>query len=480
MVAHIEERRSTPGSDSPGRSLGALAAGLLVVAAFLLHVGQLAGPFTDGQSGNCGAMFALFARNAEALGWSQTWGVPVVNPVAPSVVDEAIFYTHHPPGLAWLVQLSGRIAPEVETGARIVALLLTLAAALLAADLLARLSGRTAGLVAGLLLLGLPAGHHHGLLVNYETAAVPGLLLLVRALVLSRGAPLAAGALAALLDIGALWPLALAWIRSPRGRWWRAVGGASLVLVSLAVLHRARAPASLAETLGQALGTTALSPAFSAAAWVRAAAVDLPTLYGVGLLLAPIGLVLTTRAIRRPLVLLAGSGLANVVVFAQHATGHEHFWLLLAPFVAVGSAAALVPVGAGPGRRRLGLGLAAVVLAVSALQAVDEYDVRRRTSQVDRATAFAAVTDTESVHVFPGGVPLVFLQRAARHVVAFSVTDARSARQVAASYAALVGAHDAPVLVVVPAGEPAPTWVESLGPGETRGGFVFRELPVGD
>src|SRR5262249_11378681 len=156
-----------------------------VVVGVALHAARLTGPFTDGQTGNCGAMFALFARNEHALGGLlATHGVPIVNPVPPRSLAEAEFYTHHPPGLPWAVMLAGRLPVGIETAGRLVALLARLATALLLADLAARLAGWRAALAAGVFALALPAGLHEGLLVNYETVAVPGALLLFRALLL--------------------------------------------------------------------------------------------------------------------------------------------------------------------------------------------------------------------------------------------------------------------------------------------------------
>ncbi|MHC5212761.1 MAG: hypothetical protein ACYTG2_18790, partial [Planctomycetota bacterium] len=77
---------------------------MLVALGLALHVGDLGGPFPDGQQGNCGAMFAIFARNEHAVGGLlATRGVPIVNPVPPASIEHAAYYTHHPPGLPWLV-----------------------------------------------------------------------------------------------------------------------------------------------------------------------------------------------------------------------------------------------------------------------------------------------------------------------------------------------------------------------------------------
>ena len=67
-------------ADTDRAGLGARAGLVLALLVLALHVPDLGGPFRDGQRGNCGAMFALFARNAGALGWVETGGVPVVNP----------------------------------------------------------------------------------------------------------------------------------------------------------------------------------------------------------------------------------------------------------------------------------------------------------------------------------------------------------------------------------------------------------------
>ena len=257
------------------------AAAMLVLLGVLLHGPQLAGPFTDGLSGDCGAMFSVMARNTERLGWRGL--CPAINTAPPEPGELVDHYNHHPPGLPWMVFLATRLPVQAETAARLVALLLTLATVLLLADLATRLSGPAAGGAAGLLALLAPAGWHHGLLVNYETAALPPMLLLVRALVLQRGPTALAAAWGALSDWIAVAPLLLV-----RGVTWRrrvpAALAAGAVLAGSFVLGRLFAPGSPGETLAQARLASFLNPAFDGGAWVANVGRFLAALFGCALL----------------------------------------------------------------------------------------------------------------------------------------------------------------------------------------------------
>lgn len=472
---------SAPGlAGRPG--LGRGPALLLVLVALALHLPRVAGPFTDGQHGNCGAMFGLMVRNAQALGWVETLGVPVLNPVPPGPDDPWVTYTHHPPGLPWAVELAALLPGSVESGARLVALLLTLAAALLLADIGARLAGRRAALAAGLTFLLMPAGLHHGLLVNYETAALPGLLLLTRALVLGLGSPVLAALVAGLGDWVALLPIGLVLRGVPARRWWSAALTGGLLVLAVFVHGRAFAPASHAETLGQALAATFLGPSFDAGAWLTRMGEHLTVLYGPVLLPALAGLVLVGRRhppLRRILLVLLAVGLLNVVLFAHHATSHEHFSLVLAPWVALSAATVLFPrdTAARPG----GLTAAAllvIVLLLGLWDARGRWPARRQTLNAERAQALAAVADDERLHLFPEGVPLVFLHAAARHAWAYPVADLEGARDAAAAYARRFVARPLPAVVVLDDQAPVPAWLQALGPGRVEGPFRVWDVPT--
>lgn len=477
--------RATAHPEPQGRpGLGRTSAALLVLVALALHGPRLAGPFTDGQHGNCGAMFALMARNASALGWLETRGVPVLNPVPPAPGDPWVTYTHHPPGLPWAVELASQLPGPIETTSRLVALALTLAAALLLADLAARLAGRRAALAAGLTFLLMPAGVHHGLLVNYETAALPGMLWLLRSLVLGLGSPVWAALAAGLADWVALVPLAFLVRGTPAGRWWRAALTGALLVVAVFVHGRAFAPGSHAETLGQALAATFLGPAFDPAAWLTRLGQHLASLYGLALLPALAGLALVRRRhppLRRLLLVLLLTGLVNVVLFAHHATSHEHFALLLAPWVALSTATVLFPrdAVARPGGS-LGAVLLLVVLVAGLWSARRELPARTGVHQAARADALAAVSGTERLHLLPEGVPLVFLERAARHVWAYPVGSLEAAREARAAYARRFVAAPLPAVVVLDEGAPVPAWVAALGPGRSEGRFRLWDLPADD
>jgi len=469
---------ATPDREPSGlRTPACLLLGLVAAALF---VPRLAGPFTDGQQGNCGAMFAIMERNARALGWAATWGVPVLNPVPPAATGPLETYSHHPPGLPWAVMLAGSLPWTIETTSRLVALVLTLCSCWLLADLGARLAGARAGVVAGLLMLLLPAGLHHGLLVNYETITLPALLYLLRLLTLGRGHALVAGLFAGLADWIALLPLLLV-LRTPRRRRLIAAAGGLAVIAGTFALAHSVTPTSTGETLFQALEATFLGSHFVVSAWVEALGRHLWTLYSLAIVPAALAVVLlprTTAALRQVLLVLLGCGVSNIVVFAHHSTSHEHFSLLLLPYVALSTATLLFPGSAGT-RPRPALATAATVLllAAAAVQTHDAWPGRHRTWQAERADALADVSDHGSLHLFPEGAPLVFLHRAERHVWPGPVSDLPSARSAVIAFGQRFGPPDLPVRVVVDADTEPPAWLAAFGPGERHGRFQMWDLP---
>jgi len=468
----------------PGLTRGRIA--LIAVLALALHVGGLAGPFTDGQNGNCGAMFALFARNVQALGFFATHGVPVVNPVPPAGVADAEFYSHHPPGLPWLVMLSSLLPLDIEPAARLVALLATLATALLLADLATRLAGRHAGLAAAVLALALPAGLHHGLLVNYETLAMLAMLALLRGILLERPRTWLLAALAALADYVALLPLVLAVRVPPRRLWWAAVAAAMVVLCAGALLARSARPAAVGDVLAQGLATTFLAPDFHAAEWLAAMREHLLALYGWALLPALVALGLLSRRsalLQRALLALLAIGVLNVTLFARHATGHEHFSLLLLPYVVLATATLLFPreQAASP-PAAVGTLLLVVVLTLSWQQFRSETPTRASTIQARLADSLrlATTTASDTIYVRPSGAGFVFLQRCERYVVPGGATSYAAAEQAARAYAERFNLDLATFAVAIAPGESAPEWTRSpdMPEGVARLGWHFIERPL--
>ncbi len=471
-MAILESMESETTLDAgPPRSLLAV----LLAATVLLHVFGLGGPLHDGQRGNCGAMFSLFARNVEAVGWASSGGVPIVNPVPPAPDVTKVFYTHHPPGLPWLVNVAAMVAGEAIVSARIVALLLTLCSVWLLADIVTRAAGPAAGLAAGALLAALPSGWHHGVLVNYETVALPALLLVVRVTVLGRGSPWLAGALAGLTDFIALVPLLLA-PRSlvdggERGRLWRRTLAAGVFMVlAWALAARQVAPGSLVETLHQALRTTPFAPDFTWTLWRDAAHSHLGSLYGWALAPGALGLLTLpwqTPRLRRLLLTLVGVGAFNVLVFGRHAIGHEHFWLILSPGIAT-AVAICIPAKTSRSAGLVRTIIVVAVLSISAWQALGEREARSQTRQSALGSDLAALTPPQTgrarptIYVAPRGVPLVFLSASARYAANQPVSDRPSARAVADALRARLGLAEGDVMLVVPNDEQTPEWALAL------------------
>ncbi|MGQ0553704.1 MAG: hypothetical protein ACT4PU_10850 [Planctomycetota bacterium] len=459
----------------------------LVSAVVLLsQVPRLGGAFTDGQSGNCGAMFALFARNEQALGgWMATRGLPVLDPVPPPSLEQAQVYTHHPPGLPWLIMAAARLPLPIETASRCVALALFLCTCLLAADLTARLAGQRTGLAAGLLCALLPAGLHDGLLVNYETAALPALLLLTRSLVAGTGSPWMAGLAAALTDFVALLPLAWGWLASPRRRWLVASLAGAATTIVLWLWTAAVAPGAPGAALGQALGASFLAPEFRWAAWLAAMGAHLTTLYGWALVPAVLSLLLIGRRSvlqRRALLWLVATGVLNVTLFARHAIGHEHFSLLLLPAVAIGTALLLAPSDeATSPSSAVGLLLLVVLLLLGLQQYRQEAPTRSLTKEAVLAAHFASATRLDVIYVRPEGASLVFLHSAQRHLSHRSVASLAEAQAAVAEYRvrfALPGLRGVIAWSPTHADLPRPTWLAGLPALSVAQGWLFFELPA--
>jgi hypothetical protein len=463
----------------PGLRAGAAA--LLALAVAVTQFGRLTGPFTDGQQGNCDAMFAIFARNVRVLGAAASHAVPVVNPVPPDTVAGAEFYTHHPPGLPWLVMLASRVPAPVETMSRLVALAATIATVLLLADIATRLAGRRAGMAAGLLAALLPAGLHHGLLVNYETVALPSLLLLLRSLVLGVGPPALAGLLAALMDWVALLPLVLLLRPRPGRRWVAAALGAAAGVALTVVLAQLATPAASAGTASQALATTFLAPDFRAGEWLAALGEHLVTLYGLALLPAALAVPLLPRRaplLRRCLGVLLAVGLLNVVVFARHATGHEHFALLLQPYIVLATATLLFPRDeAALPPARVGVALLVVLLALGVQQFRRDATGRQSVRQSQLALAFHAASAPDVVYVRPEGAPFTFLFGAERHVAPGRAGSEAEAVAGVQAYRERFGLPDHGGQLAVADDEPAPAWLAGRPPDAAAGRFRFWYLP---
>jgi len=461
-----------PSASSPPRTRR--TALVLLALLLALHGSSLAGPLADGQGGNCAAMFALMTRNAQARGLLSTRAVPLLNPAPPAPDDIVAPYTHHPPGLPWLVMAAAQLPLALETAERLVALALFAWSTLLLAGLARSLADERAALATGLAWLLLPSGVLHGLLVNYETIAVPPMLGLTGALLIRRARAARWALLAALCDWISVLPALLA---GPVAGWRRALPAlGAAVGMGLAVLAHGRllGGGTTGETLAQALAATFLGPDFDPAAWWTALLRDGGTLFGLAGPAALLAFAHADGTRRAVLALLLACGLLNVGLFAHHASSHEHFWLLLAPFVALGSALLAFP------HPRRGRGAGALVLAALLaggwVFALDAPGSRGSTAQSERAAAFAQVADAHAVYVTPRGVALVFLAGAERLVLPYPVADAATARAAARRYAARFVRSARPAWVFVHRDDPLPPWLATLGPGEARGAFLFWPL----
>ena len=238
------------------------------------------------------------------------------------------------------------------------------------------------------------------------------------------------------------------------------------------MLVRATVPSG-GDALGQAVAASFLARDFVAADWAHAAGAHLVALYGAFLVPAALAAVAIARRpapVRRVLLVLLAAGLANVTLFARHATGHEHFWLLLAPYVALSTATLLCPreaLATPPRGIALALFLALAALGTAqALRARPEWDAD---SQSRNGASFRAATTTDAVYVRPGGSSFVFLYAAGRHVSPDPAGSLAEARAAAGRYRDRFGLGPRPAFLALDEGEPVPDWVAALGPPLERG-----------
>jgi len=307
------------------------------------------------------------------------------------------------------------------------------------------------------------------------------MLWLTRSLLLQRGRPWLAGLLAGLADWFALLPLVFTVGSVRRGRWFSAAAGGSAMIAVTFLMARQLTPASAGETLAQGLAATFLGPLFDPGAWARGMAHHLWALYSLALVPAAVSVFLIGRrpaVLRRALWVLLGCGVSNVVVFAHHATSHEHFSLVLLPYVALSTATLLFPCTNQIVRLRLlPSALLLGIMATGAVAVIGAWPQRHNTSQAQRADALAEVSDLSAVYLFPGGVPLVFLHRAQRHVWPGAVGDLRAAQAATADYNQRFGTLTLPGRLVLETKATVPPWLEALGPSQHEGRFRMWDIP---
>ncbi|MED5330877.1 MAG: hypothetical protein VX916_06260, partial [Planctomycetota bacterium] len=346
--------------------------------------------------------------------------------------------------------------------------------------LTARMGGQVRGIIAGGLFLLLPAGLHHGLLVNYETIALPAVLLLTRNILLKKKSGLATGIFAGLADYVALTPLVFTARSSSTNPFWRkaCLGGLGVTLFLIAI-SRFQAPGSWSETLGQATGASFLATDFSLQNWLGFGGSSLWALFGWALPLASLGIVILCRhqgKTRKVLRVLLLTALFNVTVFAHHATTHEHYWLFFALPVAL--SIALLPLP--PLHKKYAVSnalLALLVIGLGFIQAKNEWDTWGATKQADRADAFSQVADPDLIYLHPDGLPLVFLHRAQRHAVAREVRSLNQAKELVQSYREQVGLDGMQAAIFLERGRPVPPWLAAVTtPDEDSGLFTFWVL----
>jgi hypothetical protein len=175
-------------------------------------------------------------------------------------------------------------------------------------------------------------------------------------------------------------------------------------------------------------------------------------------------------------------GLINLVAFARHATGHEHYVLLLLPFVAVSTAMTLVALsrvasaGRGTGMAvMLALGLA----ADSGRRFANQRPDREQSTQWWQAARVRPGLKVDTVYVRPDGVSFVFLYAVNRQVVPFSASSAEAAVRMAATHRQRFGLPPGDVMLMLFPDDPLPEWFPDRAPDVgTDDGFRFWSLPL--
>ena len=352
--------------------------GLILVFAALVHGPWLTAPFGLGAV-NAGAYFGPFAQAFHQFGFAALRGAPIVV----SVLDDprnGLVYLHHPPGTAWVLAVLG----TAEWSLRLPTILAQLVAAIVLLHWLTpRLGAVRAGL-AGLALVVLPVLVFHAQ-VSYEPLVLAAGLAAQRAMdrittndrrvrhkvtlvtLLAVGPWLdwAFAFFAAALAIPILarvrpWPRALGWIAGvgcgsllaamPIFWWKRWAQDGPLIHAPPAI----PLPEMIATTVGQRPELSA----FARGAWTALDQGFTPGLVGLAALGA------WSLARRQPVLAasLLFPGLANVLVFAEHARTHVFYFAYLAP--ALVAAAAALPLPRWAGWRRIA---PAIVLVVGSL-----------------------------------------------------------------------------------------------------------------
>lgn len=145
-----------------------------------------------------GGYFGVYVRNWENLGFFATRGLPLL-PEVVTDVGQAVPYTNHPPGLAWICALTG----GSEAGLRLPAIVALFAAGWLLCELLSRRFPRHIAVAAGALLIAMPVFSVY-CLPSYEplTCAFGLGLWLAIERHLERGSRLALGAAIACAALG--------------------------------------------------------------------------------------------------------------------------------------------------------------------------------------------------------------------------------------------------------------------------------------
>ena len=414
---------------------------IALILGVVLRARDLLDSYENGHRGACAAFFALMARNHLRYGIVTTGGVAVLNP---DRVDSEFFhyYLHHPPGAILLAWVGAALGGTNPTGLRLIFLPLSVGIVLLVYRL-GRLLHRTTGAVAASVAALLPIAVYYGAFVNFEIPTLFFLLLTLhyylRFLTRDRSRDRTRAFLAYTAAVGCDWialglPLCLLVLapfhaagervsRSGAARLAaRLLGVGTLTVAAVKTLYWLQLQRYGVDPDAQSgilyyLSATALSPGFTWTDYWERMSTYGRALFGLpALTLALLGLVAAAfrgfgrrlRPVDVAALSLTTIGLANVLILANHAKGHDYYLLYLMPAAAIliGCLFDLVAGGAGRGAgspARFAVALAALIPFLGHLAYRADEESRSRESYLlsEVGQKLAAVTPVGSLVLLP-------------------------------------------------------------------------------
>ncbi len=491
---------------------------IALLAGTFLRAQDLLEPWEDGHRGSCAALFGLMARNHLRYGLETTGGVGLLN-YDRSDAEHFKYYTHHPQGTILLATLGASLG-GTQSGLRLIFLPFAIGIVLLTYRI-GRSRGRAFGAVAGSLAALTPLGVYYGAFVNFEVPTLFFLLLALHSFLRHHRRRRRKDAVRAILATAAAvycdWialglPFCLAVLlpflrrgsparRRPSrkllgGLFLAAIGAAGLAIVQMR-LQTSRYGIAEDANPGYFISVTPLAKGFDWGVWSAAMTDHLRQLVGWPLVIVAAAgvLVLLARGIRRRFdtVDVAAAttltiGLANVVILANHAAGHDFYLLYLLPALCL-LAASVLPVGARRGEGRaagptpLARAATAAVIALCVVQVFHSARIleeRRGNSLAELGAKIRTATAPGTIVFFAVDYFTLQVPVAADRHVDFA-PDASSLER-RKDRARKLGLAGRPAVLLIPRARSEPVdpayirYLDQVGTRRTEGPFVIYDL----